>query len=119
MPCEVHDSVVIRDEAKDGSIIELTVWLRTQYDERVHIIGLELSNGLERANWKHPLLITRRMVNAILALSKEYPCVLDKLYFMSSDTSRIKLNKRLFAQKGYDIGEKFPGIYQITKSRTT
>ena len=115
MPCEVHDSVVIKGETLDGSTEELTVWIRTQYDERVHIIGLELSNGEERANWKHPLLITRRMVNAIIALSDAYPCVLEKLFFISDDPARVRLNKRLFAQKGYNISEKFHGIYQVTK----
>ena len=111
--CEVYEHRTITGDTLDGGSITLTVWLRTQYDERLHIWGLELSNGQERANWKHPRSITKQMVQAIKDLAKENPCILKQMFFISDDPRRINLNARLFKQAGYKIEEKYDGIFQV------
>ena len=113
--CEVYTKKVILGELKSGGHMELTIWLRTQYDEKLHIIGLELPTGSERANWKYPRTITRLMVEKIKELAKENPCVLTHLFFQSDDPSRIRLNSRLFNQAGYKISEEFPDVYRVTE----
>ena len=112
---KIHDKHIITGETRGGSEATLTIWLRTQYDENVTVIGLELSNNKERIDWKEPRRITKAMVRAIRLLLNRNPGSEDSLWFESSDLKRIALNQRLFKKAGYDIEEVYPGKWKIKK----
>ena len=113
--CDVYTSRTITGTTLSGGSEELIVWLRTQYVERIHIIGLELPEDSLESHWLEPYDIIEQMIQAIKDLTQENPCVLTQLYFESKDPGRVRLFKILFKMNGYTITEKYPDIYKVEK----
>ena len=111
----IHQTRIINAITKDGSSKTLLVHIRTQYDEKIHMIGLEVKGepDLLRVNWEHPFEVHKKMVDAIESIIDENPWILEKLWFEAEEPARARLNARSFKRKGYQVYYEFGNFYSI------
>ena len=111
----IHETRTITESTVDGSTKNLLVHIRTQFDENIHMIGLEIEGepDLLRINWKHPFTVHKKMVEAIVQMHAENPWIIDKLWFEAEEPSRARLNARSFRRKGYQVHHEFGNFYSI------
>ena len=113
----IHKGQSIISETKDGSYKTLKIYIRTQYDENIHMISLEVDNepDLLRVNWKHPFRVHKKMVDILETMINDDPWILEKLWFEAIEPSRARLNARAFKQKGYQVYKELGNFYSIRK----
>jgi len=114
---KIHETRTITSEVEGGSEKTLLVHVRTQFDENIHFISLEVEGepNLLRVNWRHPFRVHRKMVDHIESIINENPWILERLWFEATEPTRARLNARAFKLKGYQVYYEFGNYYSIRK----